>query len=237
MSENPPVKRCYACAQTFPATLEFFWRDKGKKDGLRNACKTCDSARRKAYTEAHRELEYQRHKLYRERNEDSLREKHRIYREENKEKIAERKQKWQQGEHCKEYKKRWWQENKDRLSENARQRYLDNREYYLEKQRQYLQTPQGRMVDKAHKLNRKAQKRGSQGSYTSEQLNEQFQRQKAKCYYCKSKLGKVWHADHIVPLSKGGSNTIDNIVVACETCNMRKSAKLLHEWPEGGRLL
>jgi 5-methylcytosine-specific restriction endonuclease McrA len=237
MSENPPVKRCYACKKFFPATSEFFCRNKSKKDGLHDTCKVCDSARRKAYTESHREQESQSRKHFRENNKDRLREEQRLYREANKEKVAERKKQWQQGESYKEYQKQYQQGHKLEISEQKHQYYLSNREQFLEKQRQYLQTPQGRMVDKAHRHNRKAQKRASQGSYTSEQLNEQFQRQKAKCYYCKKKLGKVWHADHVVPLSKGGSNTIDNIVVACEACNLHKSAKLLHEWPEGGRLL
>jgi 5-methylcytosine-specific restriction endonuclease McrA len=41
----------------------------------------------------------------------------------------------------------------------------------------------------------------------------------------------------VVPLSRGGSNGPENIVIACPTCNLAKKDKMPHEWPEGGRLL
>jgi 5-methylcytosine-specific restriction endonuclease McrA len=40
-----------------------------------------------------------------------------------------------------------------------------------------------------------------------------------------------------VPVSRGGSNDISNIVLACPSCNLQKGTRLPHEWPEGGRLL
>ncbi len=36
--------------------------------------------------------------------------------------------------------------------------------------------------------------------------------------------------DHILPLSRGGSHSIDNVVPACHTCNRSKAAKLLLDW-------
>lgn len=38
--------------------------------------------------------------------------------------------------------------------------------------------------------------------------------------------------DHVVPLIKGGGNGPENIVVACATCNLKKGAKLPHEFSE-----
>jgi 5-methylcytosine-specific restriction endonuclease McrA len=32
-----------------------------------------------------------------------------------------------------------------------------------------------------------------------------------------------WHADHIVPFSKGGATTVANGQVACAGCNLAKS--------------
>jgi 5-methylcytosine-specific restriction endonuclease McrA len=40
-----------------------------------------------------------------------------------------------------------------------------------------------------------------------------------------------------VPIIRGGRNSPDNLVIACQVCNNRKYNKLPHEWIEGGRLL
>lgn len=35
------------------------------------------------------------------------------------------------------------------------------------------------------------------------------------------------HLDHVIPLSKGGTHTADNVKVACAPCNLRKGARIL----------
>ena len=37
---------------------------------------------------------------------------------------------------------------------------------------------------------------------------------------------RAMHLDHIIPFSKGGRTELDNLVVACESCNENKRAKL-----------
>jgi 5-methylcytosine-specific restriction endonuclease McrA len=49
------------------------------------------------------------------------------------------------------------------------------------------------------------------------------------CAYC-GITGVMLTKDHIVPISRGGSDGIDNIVPACTSCNSSKSGKLLSEW-------
>lgn len=49
------------------------------------------------------------------------------------------------------------------------------------------------------------------------------------CQYCGSK-GAPLHCDHVVPVSRGGSNTLDNLKTSCRTCNLSKGAKTLEEW-------
>jgi 5-methylcytosine-specific restriction endonuclease McrA len=39
--------------------------------------------------------------------------------------------------------------------------------------------------------------------------------------------------DHVVPRSRGGSNDLSNLVLACQGCNVRKGARLLSELPAG----
>ena len=43
------------------------------------------------------------------------------------------------------------------------------------------------------------------------------------CVYCGRKMQRLT-IDHIVPLSKGGSHTLQNVVPACQSCNSRKNS-------------
>jgi hypothetical protein len=44
------------------------------------------------------------------------------------------------------------------------------------------------------------------------------------CVKCGSK--EKLHFDHVIPVSKGGGNSNQNIQILCETCNLRKSNKI-----------
>lgn len=56
------------------------------------------------------------------------------------------------------------------------------------------------------------------------------------CYYCDSRiLSKGCHFDHIVPLSKGGPHSVENLCVSCSTCNHRKSNKSISAWDRMGQ--
>jgi hypothetical protein len=66
-------------------------------------------------------------------------------------------------------------------------------------------------------------------SYTREMIpqnvrNEVWRRDEANCVECGSNYRLEY--DHIIPVSKGGSNTARNIQLLCETCNRKKSAKI-----------
>jgi 5-methylcytosine-specific restriction endonuclease McrA len=51
------------------------------------------------------------------------------------------------------------------------------------------------------------------------------------CYWCKNKFNpRDCEADHVMPISKGGAHSIDNLVIACKPCNRKKSAKLPTDW-------
>lgn len=49
------------------------------------------------------------------------------------------------------------------------------------------------------------------------------------CQYCGTKDGPL-HADHVIPLSQGGTNDLTNLVAACEACNCGKSGRTPEQW-------
>lgn len=56
-----------------------------------------------------------------------------------------------------------------------------------------------------------------------------FERDDYTCTYCKARGGRL-ECDHVHPLSRGGSNEMENLTTACQPCNRSKHAKLLSEW-------
>lgn len=54
------------------------------------------------------------------------------------------------------------------------------------------------------------------------------------CHYCKAELkspsGNDCHLDHRIPLSKGGGNFENNMVLACVDCDVTKKNKMPHEF-------
>ena len=55
------------------------------------------------------------------------------------------------------------------------------------------------------------------------------QRDNATCRYC-GEFVLDGHVDHIIPVSRGGVDDLDNLVWACPECNMSKGDKTLEEW-------
>lgn len=61
--------------------------------------------------------------------------------------------------------------------------------------------------------------------------NEVLKRDGFSCAYCDDEDDVELTADHVVPLSRGGTNDRSNLVCACLPCNSSKRNLLLTEWP------
>lgn len=53
-----------------------------------------------------------------------------------------------------------------------------------------------------------------------------FARDGQRCQYCNNAADSI---DHVVPRSRGGTHTWDNVVAACRPCNAHKQDRMLHE--------
>lgn len=70
------------------------------------------------------------------------------------------------------------------------------------------------------------------------EIERQVQRRAAaRCEYCwmhESLQGATFHVEHIVPRSRGGHSTLDNLAWACPGCNLRKSDRVQVHDPATG---
>ncbi len=140
----------------------------------------------------------------------------------------------EQKERRRQYREQYRETHKERIQQRGRD---FSRQYYWEhKQNRQQYYQEHREQDRAYVHKRRAHKMSQGGSYTTQDIERKFRAQKKKCYYCHKPLSH-YHIEHVVPLSRGGSNAPDNVVLACPSCNNSKHARLPHEWPKGGRLL
>jgi 5-methylcytosine-specific restriction endonuclease McrA len=56
-----------------------------------------------------------------------------------------------------------------------------------------------------------------------------FSRDDYTCSYCGERGGRL-ECDHVQPVSRGGSNELDNLTTSCFSCNRSKRAKTPSEW-------
>ena len=62
---------------------------------------------------------------------------------------------------------------------------------------------------------------------------EVFKRDGFVCQYCGAHPPTaILHIDHIKPVADGGTNHQDNLITACESCNLGKGARSLNEIPQ-----
>lgn len=57
-----------------------------------------------------------------------------------------------------------------------------------------------------------------------------FKRDNHKCVYCEESDRKKLTIDHVIPQSKGGPNTWENLTTACKKCNGEKADLSLEEY-------
>lgn len=149
--------------------------------------------RRKAHTKAYWARHRKHYQDYYQQNIDRIRTRNAAWRKDNPEAYRRLVAEWQKA-------------NPDRVKRNHRNWVLKNPE---------------KLAVEARK--RRSRKQAAEGTHTAADILALLERQAGKCVYCFKSIRSKYHADHIVPLVKGGSNWIGNIQLTCPTCNMRKN--------------
>jgi 5-methylcytosine-specific restriction endonuclease McrA len=123
------------------------------------------------------------------------------------------------------YKQVQYQRNPEKYRGWERQRRVTQAEVVRAKDRErHARNPTRARVAST---NRKARIRGAIGTFTEAQWRQRLAEFNGRCVYCGD---AATSRDHAIPVSRGGTNTIDNILPACLTCNLRKHDKTPDEF-------
>lgn len=238
-------KRCKKCNIAYPATTEYFHRWSVAKDGLKQRCKTCRNIDKQGYCERNKDKITAYGRLYREKNRATINEKRKARYQANREYELAR-------------NKRWDEKNPEKRREHARAAYWRNPDKQRRRNKRYreanIEYSRSRVRDYYHQNKAKERARhrrwrqenpevrrkslqdyrarlaNAPGEHTSEELAKIREVQANQCLYCGADCSTAFHVDHFIPLDKGGSNSADNLVIACESCNCSKNDRLPSEW-------
>jgi len=107
------------------------------------------------------------------------------------------------------------------VRENQKKRFDENQEA---KDSQSIYRQNNRERYRSHVRNRRA-KLKTNGEHSHKDIDFLWDQQRGRCAYCKCRLDNGYHVDHVIAVSKGGSNGRKNLQLTCQTCNVRKHNK------------
>jgi len=113
--------------------------------------------------------------------------------------------------------------NPELMRKRDKEQYQKHREKALKQKSKWGKTPEGRIKQKTKNQTRRARKNSVVSTLTASDLREIRDKAKGRCFYCREK--RPLALDHIIPISKGGPHSRDNVVMACRSCNSSKGAK------------
>lgn len=79
---------------------------------------------------------------------------------------------------------------------------------------------------------RRARLRSASGNHNELDIMALFERQDGSCAACSADIRRRYDVDHVMPLSRGGSNGPENLQLLCPPCNRSKGAYTMEEWAE-----
>lgn len=204
---------------------EKYWSDPEKYRAYARAWAAANPEKVKAYRAASVERHYDKlmkaWASYRAGNREKLRERTRAYQAANPEKV-----KASRAASYAKHKEKRRAEARDYCEEHrewSRAKSAEWRKNNPEKRKAYYHANFDK--NRFYQENRRARKLGAEGFHTKEDVERIRKDQNGKCALCRVKLCGVYHIDHIVPLSKGGSNWPANLQLLCKPCNLSKGAR------------
>ena len=209
------TKQCFKCKKSLPMDNNYYYRKKASKDGWDPNCKKCWG--KKEYGVRNINATYRAktgHKFC------SICKLELPYKKFNKSK--EIKDGYSgQCRVCKNESHRIYYSNPD----VKRERY----DYYKRWRKQYYTTSAGKALNKKHIHLRRSRKADAIYNYSESIWFDTLEHFNNECAYC-GDATKDLQQEHVIPLSKGGYYTKQNIIPACQFCNISKHNRNLMDW-------
>ena len=135
-----------------------------------------------------------------------------------------------QAQYRKEYHDAHREFDNEQSRTRARKYYYDHREKISKRDKEYRRqnADRYRELNRMRQQVRRARKKQLEASLSSAEWEEALNEFDGVCAYCGTP-GQMTQ-EHVVPLSKGGTFSKDNIIPACAACNRSKRASPFDEW-------
>lgn len=212
------TKTCTKCKGEYNKTPDNFPPRKLSRDGYDSWCRGC-----------HRAITNE----YHQNNKTRLNSKNKSWREENKEYRQEYLTRYET-EHKEERKKK----NSNYRANNREKVLLSYKSYrnsYPDRTKQANKRWANNNPEKVREISNRKRLRLLMvgGRFTAEDIKNLYHQQNGQCFYCGIVVGKSYHIDHYIPLSRGGSNFPTNLRIACPFCNLSKGNKMPEDFQRG----
>ena len=228
----PQKKICSKCGAS--KSLAEFYEDKSLKSGRMAKCKVCTNKASREWAKNHPEKTKTIYNKWRLGNLDYERERKRRLRSANPEKHREENRMWlaDNREKARELKRRHYAENieieREKHRKQQRVLYATGKEKVIARIKRWLERNPGKRLE--FYRNRRARIKGNGGTITDKEWLALLEKYGYKCLCCGRNDVKLT-LDHVVPLDKGGPNTIDNAQPLCGSCNSSKGTKIIDYRP------
>lgn len=109
-----------------------------------------------------------------------------------------------------------------------RREYVENVERYQQSNKRYRR--ENALALRRYRAMRRADRHTDEHGCSADDIWQMAESQDWLCAYCETPLFGEYHVDHMLPLSRGGSNRWDNLALTCPECNLRKHIMTAEEY-------
>lgn len=127
----------------------------------------------------------------------------------------------------KEYQKKYYAKNKEKLKKYKKKYHTEHKEEARLRNKKYFQTPKGKLATKRSNIKRRAHGVIKMDTFKRLLNANILKHGMICCERCKKGCIDNRHIDHILPISKGGDNSYDNLQIFCSHCNCSKHADII----------